>query len=150
SLARWRCPGRKFGTVSVRSMAAFSVTVTITSAHPAPDVLHGLPCIPSHAAHDSGTRDGAGGDERAPRKQPPVLVERDLAEAIAPLDGETRRTIGDRSLHDRIRKAHGAIDRTRGHESYRTPTERRRGSGVGRSARDHRQIAVPPAGPGEE
>ncbi len=29
-LARWRCPRWKFGTVSVRSIAAFMVTVTIT------------------------------------------------------------------------------------------------------------------------
>jgi hypothetical protein len=30
SLARWRCPRWRFGTVSVRSIAALSVTVTIT------------------------------------------------------------------------------------------------------------------------
>jgi hypothetical protein len=30
ALARCRCPSWKFGTVSVRSIAAFSVTVTIT------------------------------------------------------------------------------------------------------------------------
>jgi hypothetical protein len=30
ALARWRCPRWKFGTVSVRSIAALTVTVTIT------------------------------------------------------------------------------------------------------------------------
>src|SRR5437763_2384486 len=150
SLARWRCPGRKFGTVSVRSIAAFRVTVTSTSGDPAPDVFHGLPYIPPHPGREAGSRDRARGHERAPAEQAAVLVDGNLAEPLASLDGQARRPGHKRTLHERVGDADVAEHRTLREEPHRTAPEAGRGRGVRCPPRDHRHVTVLAPSPREE
>ena len=95
-LARWRCPRWKFGTVSVRSIAAFMVTVTIRRTTP--------PCGPGYASRTSsrGRRGRAGrpsGPRRAgPADQAPALEDENVAERLAPAHGEPDLGRGDHPL----------------------------------------------------
>ena len=104
ALARWRWPSWKFGTVSVRSTAALSVTVTImTPTHVSHDQAWraARPRVQPTRAATAGLLDRAGGDERAPGDHAAAGRDGDDAEPLAladrQLDGHRR----DDALHER-------------------------------------------------
>src|SRR5690242_7769657 len=85
-LARCRWPLRKFGTVSVRSSAAFIVTVTIIgslSGDPPPHVVRGPAYIPAYASGQARPPDRPRGHERRGREQAFSRVDAHLAEPLA-------------------------------------------------------------------
>src|SRR5436189_121757 len=72
-LARCRWPRWKLGTVSVRSRAALSVTVTImasASRNPSPHVVRRSLEIPARATGNAGLVDRTGGDDLEARESP--------------------------------------------------------------------------------
>ena len=81
SLARWRCPSWKFGTVSVRSSAAFSVTVTITEKPP--EVVERPSGVEAYASEPSRPLDGVRRDERRAGQDDAAVEHLDLAEHLA-------------------------------------------------------------------
>src|SRR5262245_46426089 len=116
-LARCRWPRWKLGTVSVRSRAALSVTVTIIGLrHPTPHVVRGAFEIPLRAPGCSRLVDRAGGDERRARHELAPLVDAHLTELLALADGQVDTHRRHDTFHERTTGDHCAPDRARGDE----------------------------------
>src|SRR5947207_6202226 len=118
-LARCRWPRWKLGTVSVRSRAALSVTVTIMasgSRNPSPHVVRRSLQIPARAAANAGLVDRTGGDERCARHELAPLVDAHLAELLALSDGQVDTHRRHDTFHQRAAGDDGTPDRTRRHE----------------------------------
>src|SRR5581483_7226711 len=83
ALARWRWLSWKFGTVSVRSIAALSVTVAITlSRYPAPRVVGRPAHVPARAPEEPRLTDRTRGDERPPDDEAATRVDPHLPQCL--------------------------------------------------------------------
>src|SRR5690348_15824403 len=102
ALARCRWPSWKFGTVSVRSSAALSVTVMIIALRdPRPDVLRRVLCVEADASEDRRLRDRTGGDERPRGDDSLAVVDADRPEALALVHGQAHRGGRDDASRER-------------------------------------------------
>src|SRR5262249_28227152 len=95
SLARCRWPRWQFGTVRIRSSAAFMVTVTIKPcppalalAEPAPDVVERPPGVPGYSPERPRPLDGAIGDERHTGDELVPIVDAHPADRVPLSDGQ--------------------------------------------------------------
>src|SRR4051794_29921840 len=102
ALARWRWSSWRFGTVSVRSSAAFNVTVTIIgrlgykagsawpsrSVEPPADGRRDVLRVPARLRGNRGRRDRLRGHERGRRDQALTVVDANDAVLLAAPDGK--------------------------------------------------------------
>src|SRR5205807_3159247 len=136
--ARCRWPRWKFGTVSVRSRAALSVTVTIIgSLDPAPHVAGRTAYVPPRPAEHAGLGDRPRGDERRAREKAVPIVDADLAQPLALSHGEHHTQRHDHPLDEWPADEHCARDRTRRDERQLALAVGRLGPGVDPRRRDH-------------
>src|SRR5262249_53117406 len=153
ALARCRWPSWKFGTVSVRSSAAFSVTVMIiapASRDPRPDVLGGPARIEADARKERRTRDRVRRDERARRDQPSALVHTKRPEALTRAHRQAHRRGCDDARDERMLEADGAPDAAGGDEMERCATVAGLRERVRPSFGDHARDTVSGKPPAEE
>src|SRR5262245_2673600 len=155
SLARWRCPSWRIGTVSERSSAALRVTVTITgrvssSGYEAGEMMERSTCHEARLGERSRLRDIAVGDQRRAGDEARAVEDANLTQPLSPRDGEREHTGHDDALDERPEHGGGPHDRTRGAKADARQAPARVGTRVHASRVDGEHRAVLAEPPSEE
>ena len=122
SLARWRCPRWKFGTVRIRSSAVFIVTVTIKPrppvplAEPAADVVERPLRVPAYAPEGARAATARSATSGARVDDLAAVVDAHLAELLAGLDRQRDHHRRHDPLRQRTAEACDVDDLLRRHE----------------------------------
>src|SRR5262249_4259566 len=149
-LARCRCPSWKLGTVSVRSMAALRVTVTITASHPPEEVRERASDVPADAARKPGRRDRARRHERARSDEPAAARGRARPDRRPALGRANEAPRDDDLLHERTPAPDGAEEWAGGAKIAGPAAEAGGRARVGAARADHGRAPVLGEPPGEK